>query len=667
MKTFPSIRDESARRRWVQAGLLLTSLAVVVLLGAALGRRSYTGPLSSLLLVLVLIALCVAIVLHVRFLILSRHEHRETASVLDATEREFQSIFDSTLDSILILDDRGICLEANPAALTLLGTQRNELVGHSIQKFHSPVADFEAAWKRFLDRKDEHGEAQLIRQDGEEVFIEFTAKANYLPGRHVAVVRDISLRKQAEAALRASDERFQQMADNIQEVYWLLDAQTKHVIYINPAYETITGRSLATLRDNPTSYQEAFHPEDRVRVLTRLDEATRTGHLDEEFRIVRPDHVIRWVSVRGFPVRDSAGVIRRLVGVSQDISARKSAEEQMAKNLTLAESAWAEADAFRKTTLALTQNLRMDCVLDTLLESLLKLIPCESARVLLVETETHLFLERELHHPETSRRSPKCPNTLDARDSRFLMQALVTKNSVLISDTNEEPEWSGFKGHAHMRSWLCVPLVASQQVLGLLSLGDTHAHFFTHEHLRLAKSLAIPAAVAIQNARLYERAEIYGTELEQRLADLNETEQALQQAEKSRTLSEEKFTKVFRSSPIAFSITTAAEGRFIDVNEAFERRYGYSSKELIGRTVFDIGVWDDPGERSHMLDQVRERGQVRNRVTRFRTHSGELLDTIYSADIIELDGQQCLLAVSEDLPDRSTVPISLNRKAAIAR
>src|SRR5271165_2938231 len=325
----------------------------------------------------------------------------------------------------------------------------------------------------------------------------------------------------------------------------------------------------------------------------------------------------------------------------------------MAKNLTLAESAWAEADAFRKTTLALTQNLRMDCVLDTLLESLLKLIPCESARVLLVETETHLFLERELHHPETSRRSPKCPNTLDAKDSRFLMQVLVTKNSVLISDTNEEPEWSAFKGHAHMRSWLCVPLVASQQVLGLLSLGDTRAHFFTHEHLRLAKSLAIPAAVAIQNARLYERAEIYGTELEQRLADLNETEQALQQAEKSRTLSEEKFTKVFRSSPIAFSITTVAEGRFMDVNEAFERRYGYSCKELVGRTVFDICIWDDPGERPQMLNEVNKRGRVRNRITRFRKLSGEAIDTFYSADIVAIEGCDCVLAVSEDLPERA--------------
>jgi PAS domain S-box-containing protein len=665
MKFLPSVRHDSNRRLWENAGSLLICFAIASLLVAAFVPQFYNGHSSSL--PLTLVALCVAIVLHVRFMIRARRQQREAAGMLDATGREFQSIFDSALDAILILDNDGRCLEANPAALALLGTSRNELVGRSIRKFHSPVDDFANVWKRFLDRKHLQGEVELIRQDGTQVFVEYTAKANYLPGRHVAILRDISLRKQAEDALRASDERFQQMADNIQEVYWMLDAETKHVLYVNPAYETLTGRSLASLRDNPASYQETFHPEDRVRVLTRLDEATRTGHLDEEFRIVRPDHVVRWVSVRGFPVRDSAGVIRRLVGVSQDISARKSAEEQMAKNLTLAESARAEADAFRKTTLALTQNLRMDCVLDTLLESLLKLIPCESARVLLVETDTRLFLGRELQCHQATGRTSKSPHTLDAKESRFLMQALVTKNSVLIPDTNDEPEWSRFKGHAHMRSWLCVPLVASQQVLGFLSLGDTHPHFFTHEHQRLAKSLSIPAAVAIQNARLYERAEIYGTELEQRLADLEQTEQALRQAEESRTLSEDKFTKVFRSSPIAFSITTVAEGRFIDVNEAFERRYGYSSEELLGRTVFDIGVWNDPGERPEVLEQVRKQGQVRNRSTRFRTRSGELLDTIYSADIIELDGQQCLLAVSEGVPDRGNVQVSSNQKAAVAR
>jgi PAS domain S-box-containing protein len=247
------------------------------------------------------------------------------------------------------------------------------------------------------------------------------------------------------------------------------------------------------------------------------------------------------------------------------------------------------------------------------------------------------------------------------------MQVLASRNSLLIRDTTEEKDWAEFKGNSHFRSWLCVPLTASQSVIGLLSLGDTQPQTFTPEHLRLAKSLAIPAAVAIQNARLYERAEIYGAELERRLADLQQTQQALREAQQGRTLSEERCSKVFRSSPIAFSITTVAEGRFVDVNEAFERRYGFSCEELVGRTVFDIGVWDNPGDRAQMLTEVAEQGRVRNRITRFRTRSGELLDTIYSADIIELVGQPCLLAVSEALPDRANLHISLGPKAAAAR
>jgi PAS domain S-box-containing protein len=667
MKKPLSERYEDARRTWMPAGAILICLASVTLLVAAFGPRSYSGPLSSLLLTLVLIALCTAILLHARFLVLARREHRETTRVLSAAEREFQSIFDNALDGILILDDRGFCLEANPAALDLLGAQRDELVGQSIHKFHSAPEEFEETWTRLFGRKYDHGETQLVRLHGGMIFVEYTLKTNYLPGRHVAILRDISERRQAESALRESDERFHQMADNIQEVFWMLDAETKQVIYVNKAYEIITGRSRESLRENPISYQELFHPEDRVRVLTRLEEAVRTGEFDEQFRIVRPDFAIRWVWARGFPVRDSSGVIRRLVGVTQDITARKSAEEQMGKNLVLAESAWAEADAFRKTTLALTQNLSMDYVLDTLLQSLLKLIPCDSARVLLVETGTHLFLAREVQHAEQTRRQAKCPATLDAEKNRFLMQALTTKSSLLIPNTSEEPDWQGFEGHSHMWSWLCVPLIASQRVLGVLSLGDTRAYSFTHEHLRLAKSLAIPAAVAIQNARLYERAEIYGTELEQRLVDLQQVQQALQQAEQGRALSVDKFAKVFRSSPIAFCITTVAEGRFIDVNEEFERRYGYSRDEILGRTVFNIGIWADPTDRPRMLSEVRDHGRIRNRVTRLRKRSGEIIETIYSADVIELNGQQCLLAVSEDLPDRADLQSSLAHKSTLAR
>jgi PAS domain S-box-containing protein len=656
----------ASRRRGVYTGSVLIFFAVVTLLVAAFLPRLYHRPFASVLLTLVLIALGAAIALHARFLILARREQFETAKALTTTESEFQSIFDSALDALLILDDRRRCLEANPAALGLLGIRREELIGRPIGEFEKR-ARLQSAGADVLGEREGRGETELLCRDGGSVFVEYSVKMNYLPGRHAVVLHDVSERKRAETALRESDERFRQMADNIEEVFWMLDARTKHVISVNRAFEAVTGRSCDSLRANPTSYQELFHPEDRVRVLTRLEEAAVTGQLDEEFRILRPDHAVRWVSVRGFPVRDLSGAIRRLVGTAQDITARKFAEEQMARSLALAESAWAEADALRRTTLALTQNLSMDYVLDTLLQSLLELVPCDSAQVLLAETEDRLFLARERRSRQDPYRTHKSPMTWNASDHPPLMEVLATRNVLLVRNTAEQAGWKHFKGHAHFHSWLCVPLIGSQKVLGLLCLGDSEACVFTPEHLRLAKSLAIPAAVAIQNARLYERAEIYGAELEKRLADLGQAQQALQKAEENRAFSEDKFTKVFRASPIAFSITTVEEGRFIDVNDAFEIRYGYSREELVGRTILEVGIWDEPDDRRRMWGEIREHGLIRSRATRLRNRAGEVVETIYSAQTITLDGLECILAVTEDLADRERLEASLMRASRVAR
>jgi PAS domain S-box-containing protein len=526
--TSQPVYSRDARRRGVYAGSVLISLAIATLLVGAFLPRLYNRPSSFLLLTLVLVALAAAIFLHVRFLILARRQQRETVRALSTTEHEFEAIFDSALDSLLILNDRADCVEANPAALALLGTPREELVGHPIRDFEQDQAD------SLLGRQDGQGEVQMVRKDNRSIFVEYSAKANYLPGRHFVVLRDITERKRAEKALRESDERYQQMADNIGEVFWMLDAETKHVISVNRAFETITGRPSETLRANPTSYQELFHPEDRVRVLARLEEAATTGQFDEEFRIVRPDHAIRWIWARGFPVREQSGVIRRLVGTAQDVTARKSAEEQMSRNLALAESARAEADALRRTTLALTQNLSMNYVLDTLLQSLLEIVPCDSAQVLLVETDDRLFLARDRRSKQDTRRAPRPQMTWNAPEHPPLMHVLTTRNTLLVRNTAEHLDWPRFKGHTHFHSWLGVPLIASHEVLGVLCLGDSQAYVFTQEHLRLAKSLAIPAAVAIQNARLYERAEIYGAELERRLEDLKQAQQALEQSQRSR-------------------------------------------------------------------------------------------------------------------------------------
>ena len=87
------------------------------------------------------------------------------------------------------------------------------------------------------------------------------------------------------------------------------------------------------------------------------------------------------------------------------------------------------------------------------------------------------------------------------------------------------------------------------------------------------------------------------------------------------------------------------------MNAAFERRYGYSRTEVIGHTVGELRIWEDPKDRALMVAQLQQRGTIRNAITRLRTKSGEVKTIAYSADKIQFDGQLCILAVSEDLPD----------------
>jgi PAS domain S-box-containing protein len=453
----------------------------------------------------------------------------------------------------------------------------------------------------------------------------------------------------ARTVFEDREQEFRQMADNIQEIFWVIDAETKKATYVNPAYEMITGRTCQSLIESPSSYEEVIHPEDRVHVVAKLGEAVLTGSFDERFRIVRPDGQIRWLWVRGFPRKDANGKITRLGGTALDITALKKTEDLVAANLAKANSAWAEAEALRKATLALTQDLHMDCVLDALLQSLAELVPYTCARVLVPEGGPHWLALGERSCPDLAKQSPRRPLTFVADESPFFQRIWSERKRILIADTKQAQGWQTFEGHAQFRSWLGVPLLASDEFLGFLSVGHIEPGHLTEDHLRRAELLAIPAAAAIQNARLYSTAEIYGSELEKRLSDLQNAERALDQSEEGRRVSEEKFQKIFDCSPIAFSITTIEEGRFLEVNTAFEARYGYSRQEILGHTVQELRIWEHPDDRRLLVTHLQRGGPIRNAITRFRAKSGETKLTAYSADRIEFDGQRCILAVSEDV------------------
>jgi PAS domain S-box-containing protein len=124
------------------------------------------------------------------------------------------------------------------------------------------------------------------------------------------------------------------------------------------------------------------------------------------------------------------------------------------------------------------------------------------------------------------------------------------------------------------------------------------------------------------------------------------------QAEWDLRQSEAKFATAFRSSPSAMMISTLPDGQFIDVNDAFERQTGYGRAEVIGRTAFQLGMWADRTEWEKVEAELRNRTGVKNREMRLRTRANHTLTVSYSAEIIQLVGKPCVLAVGEDITAR---------------
>jgi len=133
----------------------------------------------------------------------------------------------------------------------------------------------------------------------------------------------------SEEALRESEERFRQLAENIDEVFWITDPTKKVMLYVSPAYEAIWGRPCSDVYGSARSWLDAVYPDDRAGVRAAALTKQAAGTYDEEYRICRPDGTIRWIHDRAFPLRSDEGEIYRLVGVARDITGPKQTEERL--------------------------------------------------------------------------------------------------------------------------------------------------------------------------------------------------------------------------------------------------------------------------------------------------------------------------------------------------
>ncbi|PMB39876.1 histidine kinase [Fischerella thermalis CCMEE 5205] len=157
--------------------------------------------------------------------------------------------------------------------------------------------------------------------------------------------------------------------------------------------------------------------------------------------------------------------------------------------------------------------------------------------------------------------------------------------------------------------------------------------------------LSTPWGVRDYQARLVKSGENEVLAIVRDITEPKKTEIALQSLA-------QKFSKAFRCSPDPITISTLKEGRYIEVNESFVQLSGYQPSEVLGRTAFELNMWVNPSDRTKLLQKLQAQGAIRNQEIKFRKKSGEIIIVQVAAEVIELDGIPCLLAVSHDITER---------------
>ncbi|MBW3623350.1 MAG: PAS domain S-box protein [Armatimonadetes bacterium] len=264
-------------------------------------------------------------------------ERKQTEAALRESENKLRALFDNTTEAILIADDAGAYVDANPAATELFGVPYEQLLGMNVADFAPPeqAGTVRAMWEQFLREGEQSGEFPLLRPDGSHRRLEFRAKANFLPGLHLSVVRDVTLRKEMEEALRSSEEQFRTLIEQSPLSVQILSPEGR-TLQVNRAWETLWG----VTPDQIAGYNILQDPQLVEKGIMPYVQRGFAGEATEIPPILyNPEETIpglhpegdprRWVRAFIYPVRDPEGRITKVVLIHEDFSERQRLEDEL--------------------------------------------------------------------------------------------------------------------------------------------------------------------------------------------------------------------------------------------------------------------------------------------------------------------------------------------------
>jgi PAS domain S-box-containing protein len=275
------------------------------------------------------------------------------AVALSESEDRFRSMVASAPDAIIVADAHGYIVSWNHAAARMFQYSSIEVLGRPLAVL-MPMR-YREGHELGVERMRTTGQSKVmgkvislhgLRKDGKEFPIELSLATwtGTAGSFYSGIIRDVSLRAETESALHENQDRFKILTDRLEQVFWITDPAKNQLLYVSPGYARLWGTSCEELYRAPRSWMDAIHPDDRARVSHTALTTQALGTYREEYRIIRPDHTLRWVRDQAFPIPDASGVVYRIAGLAEDITREKNYELALRQSEERIQVALASAD-----------------------------------------------------------------------------------------------------------------------------------------------------------------------------------------------------------------------------------------------------------------------------------------------------------------------------------